>query len=248
VLIVGDVHGCLDELKFLLQKVGYFEESAEPVTVILLGDLVNKGPYSLETVQFANQHKLLCVRGNHDDACLNAVFRTGKFKEAWKEKYNFVEHLSEEEIQYLVDMPLSITLELDPKIYCVHAGMNPSHTLEEQKFKNLLWIRDIILDSETKELVGSESRRMDGQPWASLWKGPEHVFFGHDAKRRLQQESFATGLDTGVCYGGDLTGALIEISPDDTWTCTILTVPAKREYTVPNDKKKKLKNAASPKL
>jgi predicted phosphodiesterase len=45
VIIIGDVHGCMDELTDLLEEVGYTEEND---TVILVGDLVDKGPYSLE--------------------------------------------------------------------------------------------------------------------------------------------------------------------------------------------------------
>lgn len=66
-IIVGDVHGCFDELRELLDKCLYNKETS---TLILVGDLVNKGPYSSEVVKFARENKILCVRGNHDDACL----------------------------------------------------------------------------------------------------------------------------------------------------------------------------------
>jgi bis(5'-nucleosyl)-tetraphosphatase (symmetrical) len=62
VLVIGDVHGCLDELRALLAKANY---SREKDSVVLVGDLVNKGPKSAETVRFAREQGFFSVRGTY---------------------------------------------------------------------------------------------------------------------------------------------------------------------------------------
>lgn len=57
--------------------------------------------------------------------------------------------------------------------------------------------------------VALEKLRDGGQAWAGLWRGPEHVFFGHDATRKLQLHAHATGLDDGCCYGNRLCAAVV---------------------------------------
>ncbi|MGN8277208.1 symmetrical bis(5'-nucleosyl)-tetraphosphatase [Pseudomonas sp. SMN5] len=62
---VGDLQGCLDPLKCLLERVAF---DPQQDTLWLVGDLVNRGPQSLETLRFlySIRQSLVCVLGNHD--------------------------------------------------------------------------------------------------------------------------------------------------------------------------------------
>ena len=74
--------------------------------------------------------------------------------------------------------------------------------LEQQEREHLLTLRSI-----TNE--GEPSKKSKGMPWASQWRGPERMVFGHDAVRGLQEYAYATGLDTGCVYGGELTALVL---------------------------------------
>jgi hypothetical protein len=67
-ILIGDVHGCLKQLKKLLARVKY--DGGKDDHVILLGDFTNKGPESIELINFAIQNKLDCTLGNHEIAMM----------------------------------------------------------------------------------------------------------------------------------------------------------------------------------
>ena len=63
------------------------------------------------------------------------------------------------------------------------------------------------------------------QAWAATWTGPQHIIFGHDAKRGLQtqQSPWTVGLDTGAVYGNTLTGIILPAR-------TFVSIPAQQVY------------------
>jgi len=179
--IIGDVHGCIDELDELLAKL-------DDRQVVFVGDLVRKGPDSKRVVHRAIRIGALTVKGNHDFYAL----KDGKNKL----------DLSKEELDYLRSAPVFLRFR-ELNLIVVHAGLLPAVAPEAQNPMDLMTMRNI--DDAGKPTTSHK----DGVPWVNQWTGPEHVVFGHDAKRGLQRGSLYTGLDTGCVYGGKLTALLV---------------------------------------
>ena len=240
--MVGDAHGCAQELEDLLHKLNLSSTDA----LFSVGDIVGKGPECRRTLRRFRELGAVVVRGNHDDAALAyRAFRAGlretppKLSEDVAEQYDdfdpedwafleatqFVRRLGEQAhpAQRMATRPVLI----------VHAGIVPGVSLTDQKAHHLMTMRSIRND-------GTVSKRVDdGKPWASLWPGPEHIVFGHDAIRGLQHHAFATGIDSGCVYGRRLSAWVTPypFAADDgneahaaIAQATVVSVPARRAY------------------
>ncbi|DBA83431.1 TPA: hypothetical protein ACH3X2_006566 [Trebouxia sp. C0005] len=208
-IVVGDVHGCPDELKILLRKC-QFQQGSD--VLAFNGDIINKGPKSVQAIDLIQSLGGIVVRGNQDDKAL-AQYVQWQSGEPLEEKSKWLEELGAERAEWLKQLPFSLSVPC-LKLLVVHAGLIPGIPLKEQSLKTLTELRtlpanaflpDGIADSDSSEPKLDETE----VPWASLWKGPQHVVFGHDAGRKLQTWPCATGLDTGCCYGGQLTALVI---------------------------------------
>ena len=216
--MIGDVHGCLDELQDLLRRCS-IDKAAD--RVILVGDLVAKGPDSQGVVQLARERGFEAVLGNHDAKVLSVGHdahppQAGQPGAVGKDHAAVARSLGSEDWQYLVALPLYRELP-DIETVVVHGGLVVGVPFAEQS-------RNLVINMRSITSTGEPSKRVDaGVPWASRWPGPTHVVFGHDAIRGLQQHPFATGLDTGCVYGRSLTAIIL---PEK----RLVSVPARRAY------------------
>lgn len=214
-LVVGDVHGCADELRALLRACAF----ASGDEVVFVGDLVAKGPDSRGVLVIYRELGARGTRGNHDAHVLrwaDARDRDAPLPALGSSHMQVAESLDARDWETLRSLRLWLRLPAHDALV-VHAGLVPGVPLERQAPRDLMNLRTVLPDG-----TGS-TRPDDGAPWASAWPGPELVLFGHHARRGLQRHAHAIGLDTGCVYGGQLSACVL---PER----EIVSVPAQRAW------------------
>jgi hypothetical protein len=225
-IIVGDVHGCVDELGRLLESLA----PGVADRVLFVGDLIARGPDSLGVLALYRQIKARSVLGNHEHTLLAAhrARRDGKKRPRLSSlHYALLHRLSDADWELLEQLPLALPLP-EHGLCVVHAGVLPEQGLASPDPWTLTHIRSI-------DPQGRASPRHDFQPWATRYSGEPHIVFGHNSRLGLQLESNATGLDTGCVYGGRLTALVLgpgeRVPPDrEQRRARLQSVPAARAY------------------
>jgi hypothetical protein len=225
VICIGDVHGCVNEVCDLLRSLEYRPGDL----VLFLGDLVAKGPSSIEVVKLAIDLGALSVRGNHDHEVVRqgVTYRRqqGKYRRQSVRNMAVQNHehlrvalgLNLKEFNWLAQLPYYIC-SVDLGTLFVHAGFQSYTKLMEQDPWVMMTMRSLLPDGRVS------ARCIYTQPWADQWPGPMTVLFGHDAARGLQYYDHAVGLDTGCVYGGKLSALIL---PER----RVVDVPARKIYS-----------------
>ena len=209
--IVGDIHGCFEEFLALLKKLDY---SPKNHRLILVGDIIGKGPYSLKMLKWVRKHTIEMVRGNHEQVFIDGVKKNQLSKWPALEKLKKdIKNKLDDWIQWLEKTPLYIEEE---DFLVVHAGLVPKEKPSLSKPHLLMNIR--TWDGKGKNITNTT------QPaWHELYEGKKLVVYGHWGLQGLQIKDNSIGLDTGCVYGDKLSGVLL---PER----KILQVPALKKH------------------
>lgn len=219
--IIGDIHGCFDELTILLKKLGYEVSKVENDAdnfgfnvihpqgrmVVFLGDLVDRGPNSMGVLKLVmsmvKSGIALCVPGNHDIKLLRKLRgKNVQIKHGLELTLEELERESEEFIakvrEFISGLVSHYVLD-DGKIVVAHAGMK-----ESLQGRGSSKVKDFALYGETT----GETDEF-GLPirynWASEYRGKPIVVYGHTPMDATEWINRTINIDTGCVFGGKLT-------------------------------------------
>ncbi len=172
-------------------------------SLILLGDLVNRGPDSCRVIDLAREHNALSLLGNHELRLLE--YRRTKDENLIKETdLDTHTKLRPEDWAYLEAMPLTHELP-DLNMVFVHGGFLPGEPWQKQSAQIVTRIQ--VIDSNGKPRKRSDAP--DALPWADQWNGPPFVVYGHTPRPEIYKLKWSVGIDTACVMGGALTAFIL---------------------------------------
>jgi len=213
VIVVGDIHGCATEFEALLEKLALTRQDR----VVLLGDLVNRGPESARVIELARKHAHCALLGNHELRLLN-YRRTGDPTHLKKSDFETLKQLGPKEWAYLETMPLTLQVT-EAATVLVHGGFMPGKPWRGQPARVVTRIQVIGPDGQPYK----RSAFPDAPHWSELWNGPPFVIYGHTPRPEPARQKWSLGIDTGCVQGGALTACVLPGR-------TLVQVPAREKY------------------
>lgn len=214
---VGDIHGRADLFEALIDAIDLDDQSrgAAKTTIILLGDLVDRGSDSAGVVRLARdwqaRRDVRILAGNHEEMFLRSFdkidvlrnfLRHGGRETLLSYGYNREDLIQDgfEEVQARIktlvpEEDRQFLAEFEEQIRVgdylfVHAGVDPDKPFEEQKRSELLWIREPFLSHN--------------QPLDAV------VVHGHTISDEPEELVHRIGIDTGAFYSGRLTALMLD--------------------------------------
>lgn len=214
--IIGDVHGCFDELQELLSCLGYqiqLEDEhytashPEGRKVIFLGDLTDRGPKSPQVLRLVmdlvKAGQAICITGNHDEKLnkyLNGknVPLTHGLEKTLQQFAGTTNEFKKEVKDFLYGLIAHYVLD-EGKLVVAHAGLP-----EVMHGRAAAGVRTFCLFGETTGEI-DEFGLPVRYDWAKQYRGKAMVVYGHTPIPKAEWLNNTINVDTGCVFGGELS-------------------------------------------
>ncbi|OGU81299.1 MAG: diadenosine tetraphosphatase [Ignavibacteria bacterium RBG_16_35_7] len=210
VAVIGDIHGCLNTLRNLVEQI---RQKYPSIEIFSVGDLVDRGNFSYEVIEFIKSEKIKFTAGNHDYMMYYFIKHPNhEIGKPWP--YNgyettlmsYNEHFDKmnEHLEVIINHPLYYNLD---ECLISHAGIS--------KYMKKLLPNDFeVNSSELDEVVHSNINSEDGILWTrgTLLNIGKLQVVGHTIKKDViySEKSNAIYIDTGVYLGNKLSAVIVE--------------------------------------
>ncbi|MBY5863899.1 metallophosphoesterase family protein [Rhizobium leguminosarum] len=192
---IGDIHGCIDPLKRMIDRI---EAYASEGAVVFVGDYIDRGPDSKGVLDRiiagpSEPWRWICLKGNHEDMMV-AAYADGQSRAVWlgngglETEISYGGRVLPQHLQWATDRPL---MHVDRHRIFVHAGVDPAFPVDRQSQDDLLWMR----------FVAGEP----GEYWG------KHLVHGHTpSMSNPMTTGNRTNIDSGCVFGGKLSCAVFD--------------------------------------
>lgn len=253
-IVIGDIHGCLEEFDELLRAVQFSPASDR---LVLLGDLVDRGPDPVGVVRRARELGAESVLGNHEEKHLR--WRLHEIRRANDPSYKnpmrpftgerLAQHhaFSEDDWHWISGLPITLQLgPFDPDVpswIAVHAGFEPVLPFDKQRPDKMLRIRFVNNDGKMVPIANDTDQPNGTERWATQWRLRHHVAYGHHAISLSEphvdtvvegdDELYRVALDTACCFGGALSAMIVPPRGLRPERGSFVSVKARAKYAEP---------------
>jgi bis(5'-nucleosyl)-tetraphosphatase (symmetrical) len=200
---IGDVQGCYDQLRALVKRIGF---SPDRDRLWFVGDLVNRGPMSLDVLRYVRAlgDNAVVVQGNHDLHLLALAYGTHRKRKSGDTLDEVLKAPDRDALlEWLMMRPLA-HFDTASRDLLVHAGLIPQWTVEDV----------LVLSNEVQKSIRTDARKLfdemyGNKPecWSEALRGVERLRFGINVLTRMRVCT-AEG-----CIDMEMKGGLEEIKP-----------------------------------
>lgn len=198
--VVGDIHGCLDQLEAELARLGFDREKDRLYAV---GDLVDRGPKSAEVMRLLDEPWFLSIRGNHEEMMIESARGNADMHVinggGW---FGLLDQTERDEFAAMAEeLPVAMTVisPIGRKIGLVHADMVGTDWDEFMAMLPTQQVQDYAMWA--RERVATAKR---GGLLAPI-RNVDHVYFGHTPTAAPLHSANMSWIDTGCFATGRIT-------------------------------------------